>query len=845
MSIFKRNTTLSVIALALFICLSSLAFSSASDASPQPSNEVYFHGVVDYEDLRARDSLYAATKLASSDAEYPRTVRLVYYLPKDRPFRQEVVDSMKVAIRQVQAFFAQEMQRHGHGNLTFRFETDLEGGPLVHRIDGDLEESEHRSYLSGLPDAEWSRYQRQITVAVFDFSYNPLTSQYGTPAGVARVVRSPAGDYIISGRAELPSSFHWKTIAHELGHTFGLEHDHRDGSYIMSYGYQSPHQLSACAAGFLSIHPYFNPAMERPQEASSWTFERISPARYPLGSESVTVSLKISNPDGLHQVFLYVYSPVYVSEFILKGSMELAACRYLSGERSAVVEFDYNGRAPSNSNVIPLPSLANATSHQIGVWAVDTSGRIGRFGAAVFQASDRHIATLDTIAGHSLAFSPNGAALAYTQIRTSMAYLRDLKTGKITASFGPASPPFFAIAISPDGAMLASEHRGKVKLWDVATGANTATFEGRRPHLTGPGAASVAFSPPDGAVLAVRNGSPSVKLWNLSTGDNYADLEHDGDTEVYAMAFSPTGTRLVTGSGDGMVKLWDVATGNLVETLERVPGWVGGVAYSPDGTTLAIRDGYSGTIKLFDVKTWRSVATIDYAAGRIGYSGRYIAFSPDGATLAFAVHRSLILWDVETLAQIDSLAHESDVVAIAFSPDGKTLASGSNNAGFNLWDVSDRVTPVVNIPDANLRAVIQSTLGKPRFAPITREDLASLTTLDASNRNIRELDGLEFATNLTELNIEGNPLSSSAITTHVPALQERGVAVLFDDKPTATPDFSGDGAVDIADFLLFVAQFGFSEDDEEYEARYDLDGDGEIGIGDFLIFVNAFGNSGS
>ena len=41
--------------------------------------------------------------------------------------------------------------------------------------------------------------------------------------------------------------------------------------------------------------------------------------------------------------------------------------------------------------------------------------------------------------------------------------------------------------------------------------------------------------------------------------------------------------------------------------------------------------------------------------------------------------------------------------------------------------------------------------------------------------------------------------------------------------------------------MLFVEQFGFSEDDEEYDARFDLDGDGVIGIGDFLIFANTFG----
>ena len=57
----------------------------------------------------------------------------------------------------------------------------------------------------------------------------------------------------------------------------------------------------------------------------------------------------------------------------------------------------------------------------------------------------------------------------------------------------------------------------------------------------------------------------------------------------------------------------------------------------------------------------------------------------------------------------------------------------------------------------------------------------------------------------------------------------------------ATPDFNGDEAVDFSDFLLFVAQFGFSQDDAGYEARFDLDGDGMIGFGDFLIFANNFG----
>lgn len=59
----------------------------------------------------------------------------------------------------------------------------------------------------------------------------------------------------------------------------------------------------------------------------------------------------------------------------------------------------------------------------------------------------------------------------------------------------------------------------------------------------------------------------------------------------------------------------------------------------------------------------------------------------------------------------------------------------------------------------------------------------------------------------------------------------------------ASSDFSGNGVVDIPDFLLFVDVFGSKEGQEKYDAKYDLDGNGEIGIPDFLIFVDNFGQT--
>ena len=47
------------------------------------------------------------------------------------------------------------------------------------------------------------------------------------------------------------------------------------------------------------------------------------------------------------------------------------------------------------------------------------------------------------------------------------------------------------------------------------------------------------------------------------------------------------------------------------------------------------------------------------------------------------------------------------------------------------------------------------------------------------------------------------------------------------------------------DFLLFVAQFGLSRSDEQYNTKYNLDSDGTIEFDDFLIFFTAFGKGGA
>ena len=92
-------------------------------------------------------------------------------------------------------------------------------------------------------------------------------------------------------------------------------------------------------------------------------------------------------------------------------------------------------------------------------------------------------------------------------------------------------------------------------------------------------------------------------------------------------------------------------------------------------------------------------------------------------------------------ACVSSVSGESDTGNNCSSAVRVTVSSGGSS------------TTNVDIPDANLRAVIADSLGKASGAPITRAEMASLTRLEAPNKNISDLTGLEFATGLIELDL--------------------------------------------------------------------------------------------
>ena len=87
---------------------------------------------------------------------------------------------------------------------------------------------------------------------------------------------------------------------------------------------------------------------------------------------------------------------------------------------------------------------------------------------------------------------------------------------------------------------------------------------------------------PDGAIVRLGKG-----------GVSYEDR---------GIAFSPDGTKLAigTGTGNNTVKLWNVSTRKHIATFPGHIGWVSSVAFSPDSTKIASAS-FDGTVLVWDV----------------------------------------------------------------------------------------------------------------------------------------------------------------------------------------------------------------------------------------------------
>ena len=272
-------------------------------------------------------------------------VRLIYFRPRDRQPQPDIDAQLDRLIKDIQQFYADQMESHGFGRKTFQFETDAHGNAVVYHVIGKLEDTAYHDEAEIVWDEIYEQFDtsKNIYLTALDVSSELIGRSEGdTACGVG------SGSYFdkYEGTALLPAAggcFDFGTAAHELGHAFGLPHDFRSDAYIMSYGSGSD-KLSQCAAGWLDVHIAFN--ANQPVSAAAATIEMLPPS---LASppNAIRIRFKVTDPDGLHQVQLLTET----LRGTAKGHPELIACKHLNSKLSHTVDFVTTALGPANKFV--------------------------------------------------------------------------------------------------------------------------------------------------------------------------------------------------------------------------------------------------------------------------------------------------------------------------------------------------------------------------------------------------------------------------------------------------------------------------------------------------------------
>jgi WD40 repeat protein len=198
---------------------------------------------------------------------------------------------------------------------------------------------------------------------------------------------------------------------------------------------------------------------------------------------------------------------------------------------------------------------------------------------------------------------------------------------------------------------------------------------------------NVAFGKEGRLLMSQGMFDATARLWDVESG---ACQFMSHDDWLWSAAFSPTGPRVALGSRD-TTSIWDAEACRREEMVTERWGTVMALAFSPIGTILAVVYGSfyypeTGTLAVWDLEDKDASAPTSPLYRR---RARYIAFAPDGQTLAAATQRDLHLWDLaDGRDVVPFMSHDRRVRALAFSPDGNTLATADEAGYLHLWDAT-------------------------------------------------------------------------------------------------------------------------------------------------------------
>lgn len=360
------------------------------------------------------------------------------------------------------------------------------------------------------------------------------------------------------------------------------------------------------------------------------------------------------------------------------------------------------------------------------------------FGCASTPGRDKALYPVMAVAtspdSNFIAVSTNAQEVAYFDVSplrfrcllTPEDQKKNWKFGKIFQS-----PP---LAFAPDGKLLiGADVGGRVVGWDVESGIQKFSTP------IEPRVVDIAFFPDSHGFITA---GPGVAIWTSDTGSLIGTLELPTGTKATSVCVSVDGQAILVGLSNGDIAVYNSANRQLIRTWKAHQVSVTGLAFAPDGKTLASSAG------LYDPRLWKidpeslsvkavqnlhltttavqasrstqavvflawllgtargfqlvgaptldappvSTAAATTAATRnSGHCGPRVVFSPNGRYLAATANLPMLAGDFQVFLT-DLKKKQTRIIAgiygcsVAFTRDSKFLITGGLGAPV-LWDV--------------------------------------------------------------------------------------------------------------------------------------------------------------
>ena len=350
-----------------------------------------------------------------------------------------------------------------------------------------------------------------------------------------------------------------------------------------------------------------------------------------------------------------------------------------------------------------------------------------------------------------------------------MAVEPTLVTPKIEL-LGKARDPINAVAVSPNGRLLAVAQYGRVEIKNVEDGQRVSLLEGLTGVVNG-----VAFSDdgslliagagetglagevvlyqtddwsilqkvkghrdsvyavkvsPDNNVLASVGYDKRLILWNAKDGKiRHSIAGHNG--AVYDLAFHPSGKMVATASADRTVKLWDVQLGTRLDTLKQSQQELYCVAIAPDGRTLAAA-GVDNRIRTWQLSADFTEGTNPLLTSVYAHELAIvdISYSKDGARLLSAGEDNLVkLWDARLMANIAAFSSQADWVSSLAAIGNRGFVAGRLDGRLDIYETgSDQAGSVF---DKQMLVDYMPEIRYPNVTP--RDQIPAIKEIEPNN----------------------------------------------------------------------------------------------------------------